>query len=226
MGFFSSAAALTTDPASGLQYRVAPRTSSAPARARLLLLHGVGGNEGNFDGIAEQLDPELEVVQVRGPLTLAAGQYAWFMVSFQTGSPVINAEQANTSRQQLISLIASLQSTRSLPTVIAGFSQGGIMSAGVALTSPASVSGFGLLSGRILPEIEPLLADSAALASVRGFIAHGEFDNKLPVDWAHKATAWLERLGVAHQVRLYPMGHELNRQVVADFAGWLQTLLG
>ncbi len=56
-------------------------------------------------------------------------------------------------------------------TVVAGFSQGGIMSASVALTRPEAVGGFGILAGRILPELEPAIADPAALRHLRAFIA-------------------------------------------------------
>jgi len=98
------------------------------------------------------------------------------------------------------------------------------MSAGVALTSPESVAGFGLLSGRILPEIEPLVASKQRLARLQGFVGHGEHDSKLPVDWAHRAHDWLDRLEVRHSLNLYPIDHGISAQMHADFLRWLASL--
>jgi len=92
---------------------------------------------------------------------------------------------------------------------------------GVGVTSPQLVGGFGLLSGRILPEIAPPLAVPQDLATLAGFISHGEFDDKLPLAWAEKAHRWLDELGVPHQLQLYPAGHQLTAAMVQDFCRWL-----
>ena len=219
---------LIQDPATGLRYRLRnARPDTAPA-ARLLLLHGVGSNETSLAAVAALIDPRVQVVLVQGPLTFAPGQHGFFEVSFQGGAPAINAAQAERSRQQLIALVRALRAQDgALParTVIAGFSQGGILSAGVGLSAPAGIAGFAVLSGRILPEIEPHIAPREALAGLSAFIAHGEFDNKLPVGWAERADQWLDALGVPHQTRRYPIGHELNADVVADFQQWLAGVL-
>ncbi|MGO4328188.1 alpha/beta hydrolase [Cupriavidus sp. 2TAF22] len=226
----------TEDSASGLRYRLRQAHPAAAPAGRLILLHGVGSNETSLAGLAALTDPRVQVVLVRGPLTFAPGQYGFFEVSFQGGAPAIDAAQADRSRRQLITLVRALHAldraegaeddAPPVRTVIGGFSQGGIMSAGVALSAPADVTGFAVLSGRILPEIEPHIAPRAALAGLSAFIAHGEFDNKLPVTWAQRAGQWLDALGVAHSLRRYPIGHELNENVVADFQQWLAGPLG
>lgn len=65
-------------------------------------------------------------------------------------------------------------------TVLAGFSQGGIMSASVALTQPQRVKPFGVLCGRILPEIAPHVPADIAEAGLHGLLVHGHADDKLP----------------------------------------------
>jgi phospholipase/carboxylesterase len=127
----------------------------------------------------------------------------------------------------MVSLLAALQSTyavRASSTVIAGFSQGGILSASVALSSPQSVAGFGLLSGRILPELEPHIAEPPRLAALKAFVGHGTHDTKLPVHWAERADALLSHLGVAHTLKLYPIDHGISAEMHADFMQWLTTL--
>ena len=225
---------LVSDPASGLGYCLRRAAGGVPS-ARVLLLHGVGGNERNLEALARDIDPRVEVLLVRGPLTLGPGQFAWFQVSFAGGEPSINAAQADQSRTRLITLIRSIRAsgetnpssnpTSIVPVVIAGFSQGGIMSASVGLSAPDAVRGFGLLSGRILPEIRPLLAPREALAHVNAFVAHGEYDNKLPVEWAQRADALLTEQGLPLTSRRYPIGHEINGDMASDFIEWLHPVL-
>ncbi|MGJ4748504.1 hypothetical protein ACQV5M_19240, partial [Leptospira sp. SA-E8] len=110
-------------------------------------------------------------------------------------------------------------------TVVAGFSQGGILSASVGLTAPERVQGFAVLAGRILPELEPMLASRDRLGRLHALIAHGRDDDKLPVSWAERAHAWLDTLGVAHALRLYPGGHGIGMTMAADFHDWVTPLL-
>lgn len=217
---------LQTDSATGLCYRLMQPQAATPRRC-LVLLHGVGGNELSVASLADDVAADTLVVLVRGPLTLGAQQFAWFQVAFTASGPRIVPEEAERSRQLLVDLLAELQQQHGVSpaqTVLAGFSQGGIMSAGVALTAPESVAGFGLLSGRILPEIEPLVASKERLAGLQGFVGHGELDSKLPVDWAHRAHDWLDRLGVRHSLKLYPIEHRISAQMHADFLDWWAAL--
>lgn len=218
---------LQTDPVSGLAYRLMePRPTAA--RRCLVLLHGVGSNELSVAALAEGAGADTLVVLAQGPLPLGPQQFAWFQVAFTASGPRIEATQAEHSRQALVQLLAHVQTQHTVParqTVLAGFSQGGIMSASVALTSPESVAGFGLLCGRILPEIEPMLANRERLSSLQGFVGHGEFDSKLPVEWAHRAHDWLNQLGVRHTLALYPVDHSIGAQMHADFVQWRQGLV-
>ncbi len=219
---------LIEDPTTGLRYRLRDAAHGSPPAARLLLLHGVGSNENSLAMVAALIDPRVQVVLVQGPLVFGPGQHGFFEVRFQGGAPAIDAAQAERSRQQLIALVRALHAQdgpRPARTVIAGFSQGGILSASVGLSAPADVAGFAVLSGRILPEIEPHIAPRPALGNLSAFIAHGNLDNKLPVAWAERADQWLDALGVAHLTRRYPIGHELNADVVADFRQWLAGVL-
>jgi len=221
---------LATDSDSGLQYRLRP-AAGRPA-GRLLLLHGVGGNETNLLNLADMIDPRVEIAFVRGPLTFAPNQHAWFPVRFGPNGPEIDAARAEASRVQLITLLRALSAhdaangIAALPTVIAGFSQGGIMSASVGLTSPTHVTAFAVLCGRILPEIDPLIASRDALSAVHALVMHGRFDDKLPVAWADTADAKLTALGVAHDTRLYDAGHELTAEMADDFSRWVGARAG
>lgn len=217
---------LQQSAAFGLAFRIRQPQPAQP-KGCVVLLHGVGGSELNLADLAAAIDPDTLVLLPRGRLEFASGQFGWFRVAFTPSGPSIVASEAEDSRLALIRFVEQVQTTFGIVpqhTVIAGFSQGGILSASVALSAPERVAGFGILSGRILPELEPHLADSAALAKLRGFIGHGEYDSKLPVIWAQRSDQLLNGLGVPHLTRLYPIDHAISAAMQADFLEWLHGL--
>jgi len=214
---------LLHDSATGLFYRLL-RPSGEPTSC-LVLLHGVGGDELNLAPLGTSAGGDTLVVLARGPLTIGPGQFAWFRVSFSAAGPAIDEVQAEDSRRIVASFIEQLQSTRGVApgkTIVAGFSQGGIISASVALSTPERVGGFGILSGRILPELEPRIASTERLSHLRAFIGHGSQDKTLPVSWAHRSDTLLSKLGVPHETNLYPIGHAISGQMQDDFVAWVR----
>jgi phospholipase/carboxylesterase len=209
-----------------LAFRIKQPQPSQP-KACVILLHGVGGSETNLIDLATGIGPDTLVVLPRGPLEFAPGQFGWFRVAFTAGGPRIVESEAEQSRLTLINFVEQLQSAYSIApqhTVIAGFSQGGILSASVALSTPERVAAFGVLSGRILPELQPHLADKQRLATLRAFIGHGEYDSKLPVVWAQRSDQLLTELEVEHLTQLYPIDHSISPAMQVEFLEWLQKL--
>lgn len=192
-----------------------------------MLLHGVGGNEENLAPLASLLPEDTLVILARGPRQIGPAQFAWFEVAFTENGPRINATQAEESRRRLIEFLDHIQTSHHLTpaqTVIGGFSQGGIMSASVGLTSPESAAGFALLSGRILPEIQTQLASRERLAHLQAFIAHGQLDTTLPPQWADKSDTLLKTLGLAHHSHRYPVGHRISSEMAGDFSAWIKEV--
>jgi phospholipase/carboxylesterase len=215
---------LHVEPVSSLAHRVRQGQTSQDKAPCLLLLHGVGANEGGFVELARQMDPRLTVILVRAPLELAPMSFAWFQVRFTASGPQIEATQAEASRVRLIDFIHRLPAMYGVDQeriFIAGFSQGGIMSASVGLTVPESVAGFGVLSGRILPEVLPLVERSPALETVQAFVSHGVHDQTLGIHFAHGARDVLGALGVPMAYHEYAAGHTLDRHMMTDFQQWL-----
>jgi phospholipase/carboxylesterase len=221
----NDARTLQQDAGSGLAFRA---LGPAAPEALLVLLHGVGGQELDLKDLAAASDPGVLSLLVRGPLTLDPGSFGWYRVGLTPQGPSLDFIQAEAGRLGLAAFLGNLQRETGLGperTVVAGFSQGGIMSAGLALTRPDLVAGFGLLSGRILPELAPRIAAREDLASLAGFISHGLRDNVLPPSWAERSEAWLTELGVTFQSRRYPAGHELTAEMARDFHAWMEGRL-
>lgn len=204
------------------------RPSLAQPHGLLLLLHGVGANPHGLEGVAREQDPGLHVVLPAGPLSLGPGAHGWFQVQFTPQGPVIRPEQAEASRLQLIRFVEEQQRRLGIDpeqTVIAGFSQGGIMSASVGLTAPERVAGFAILSGRILPEIEPLIPADIGKRLRSALVLHGHHDSKLPFSLAERAQERLRHHRVPHVLKGYAADHELSPAMRAGFRQWLEQTL-
>ncbi|MCP2025430.1 phospholipase/carboxylesterase [Flavobacterium sp. HSC-32F16] len=194
----------------------------------LILLHGVGGNEQNLFSFAAELPDNFVVVSARGPLTFGPNSFAWFQVDFSTGKPQINAEQAENARKLIIDFIEDLKTEISFDSkqvYLMGFSQGGIMSYSTALTAPEKVKGIAVMSGRLLPEIKPLLADEKRLEKLKILITHGKQDAVLNYQYALDASEFLKTKNLNPEFHSYEEGHTVNKQMFDDVNLWLKTNL-
>lgn len=194
----------------------------------LILLHGVGGNEQNLFSFARNLPDNFVVISARGPLTFGANSFAWFQVDFSTGKPQINEQQAENARKMLIDFIEDLKTEISFDpkqVYLMGFSQGGIMSYSVALTAPEKVNGIAVMSGRLLPEIKPFIADDKRLEKLKIFISHGKQDAVLNYQYAVDALDFLKTKKLNPEFHSYEEGHTVNQQMFDDVNHWLKTNL-
>jgi phospholipase/carboxylesterase len=190
----------------------------------LLLLHGIGSNEHDLYGLAPFLDERFLIISVRAPNTLGPESYAWFEADFTPQGPVINPEQAEASRKTLIAFLKEAITAYGADpkqVYLMGFSQGAIMSASVALTQPELVAGVVLMSGRILPEIQPLIASHEKLQGLPFLVVHGTVDMVLPITHGRASRELLSSLPVDLTYHEYPMGHEVNQESLSDVTAWL-----
>lgn len=192
----------------------------------LILLHGVGSNEADLFSLANQLPGKFLVISARAPIVLGENRFAWYQVDFSTGKPVYNPEQEAKSRSIIIQFIEQVKAKYNSEEVyLCGFSQGAIMSYSVALTRPDLVKGIAAMSGRLLEEIKPKIADSQDLKNLQIFILHGKNDKMLPLHYATSAEAYLKTLGIAPKLNQYEAGHEINNAMLNDLVNWLNNLI-
>ena len=190
----------------------------------LILLHGVGSNEQDLFSLANHLPDKYLIISARSPITQAPGHYAWYQVNFATGKPVFDLQQEESSRKMIIDFIAQLKKEYAFDehqVYLCGFSQGAIMSYSVALTRPDLVHGIAIMSGRLLEEIKPFVAEKQQLQGLKVFISHGTYDNTLGVQYAQQGEAYLKSLGLVPQMKMYADGHTINKDMLNDLVSWL-----
>ena len=211
-----------------LVHLVRPPIIEAGTPPLLLLLHGIGSNEHDLYGLAPFLDKRFLIISVRAPNILGPGSYAWFEADFTPQGPVINPEQAEASRITLITFLKEAITAYGADpkqVYLMGFSQGAIMSASVALTTPGLVAGVVLMSGRILPEIQSLIAPHEDLEGLPFLVVHGTVDMVLPITYGRASRELLSSLPVELTYHEYPMGHEVNQESLSDVTAWLSQQL-
>lgn len=193
----------------------------------LLLLHGYGSNEQDLFSFASELPDEYYVISARAPYDLQYGSYAWYAINFDADEKKFSDhEQAKTSRDLIAGFIDELIQNYAIDSqnvTLLGFSQGTILSYAVALSYPEKVQQVIALSGYLNAEIIANDYTGNNFSNLKMFISHGTADQVIPVDWARKAPAFLENLGIKTAYKEYPIGHGVSPQNFYDLKNWLEN---
>ncbi|WP_162301410.1 alpha/beta hydrolase [Cognatilysobacter segetis] len=198
-------------------------------RALLVLLHGVGGDERQLERLGARAPAGTVVVLPRGHRSISGGKWGWYRVGFSEDGPQIVEEEMLEALARLVEFVGQLQAHHDVTperTWVGGFSQGGILAAAAAMTAPQSVAGFAMLSGRLLPEVDPLVAQDARLQRLQALVVHGREDEVLPVSLAREGDDRLAALGISHETHLIAGGHALGPEMEDIAAGWLSGRIG
>src|SRR5262249_10840202 len=106
-------------------------------------------------------------------------------------------------------------------TVVAGFSQGGVMAYDLALRDPKRFAGLIALS-TWFPE--PLIESLPKLPEPDGsrvLVLHGPRDSMLPVERARDSREALRAFGVSIMYREFDMAHEIRQDALHVLLKWL-----
>ncbi len=192
----------------------------------IILLHGTAADENDLFSLAGQLPKDAIIVSARAPIELSKQSFTWYHLDIKTGEPVIDNQEADSSRKMIIAFIDQLaKQYHADPTQVylMGFSQGSIMSYSVALTAPTKVRGIIALSGRVLNEVKPMAASKSKLQRVAVFIGHGTKDKVLPIHYSRDAATYLSSLGIKPSYHEYPIVHTISAEELKDVNDWLRT---
>jgi phospholipase/carboxylesterase len=209
------------------------QTAPAPT-ASVVWMHGLGADGHDFAPIVAELELPVPTRFVfphapMRPVTINYGAVmrAWYDVRGLGGERREDAEGVRASAQQIEALVAR-ERERGVPAariVLAGFSQGGAMALHTGLRHRERLAGVLALSC-FLP-LADTLADEAAPANhdVPIFLAHGQFDDLIPMARARRTHETLTGLGYRVAWHDYPMPHSVCPEEIADISAWLTTTL-
>jgi phospholipase/carboxylesterase len=197
-------------------------------RAAVIWLHGLGADGHDFEPIVPELELEQAVrfvfphAPVR-PVTINNGMRmrAWYDI-FQFGGGPEDEAGIRASQKILEALVAAEKGKK---VVLAGFSQGGAIVLQTALRHAEALAGVVALS-TYLPLSTTVAAEAAAVnRRIPIFMAHGQYDDIIPLARAEASRDALERLGYSVEWHDYPMPHSVCAPEIADISRFLNRVL-
>ena len=213
-----------------LEIQTGPRPDAA-----VIWLHGLGADGHDFEPIVPELrlPPALQLrfifphAPVR-PVTLNQGMRmrAWYdIVRLDRGAEDAEGIRASESAVQQLMQEQTKLGIKTSRIVLAGFSQGGAIALQTALRFSAPLAGVLALS-TYLPLAEKLKEEAGeANRKTPIFMAHGQYDDVIPLARAEQSRKILADAGYDVEWRTYPMPHSVCAEEIADIASFLARIL-
>ena len=201
----------------------------------VIWLHGLGADGNDFVPIVQELSlPPLGIRFVfphapMRPVTINGGfvMRAWYDIAHQDLG-MKEDEQGVRQSQKMIEKLIAKEETRGVPMsriVVAGFSQGGVISLQTGLRQPERLAGVMSLSA-YLPLTSTIGKErNAANNNVPIFLGHGIADNIVPLPLGIASRDRLLKLGYDVDWHQYPMPHSVCAEELEDISAWLARVL-
>ena len=205
-------------------------------KTAIIWMHGLGANAHDFEPIVPYLNipPELGLRFVfpnapQRPITINGGYImpGWYDILSMSIDRSEDEAGIRDSEHAIQSLIQREQE-RGIPAekiLLAGFSQGGAMALHTGLRYSETLGGILALSCYV--PLLPTLAQERHPANqqIPIFMAHGQFDDIVPLALGQASAKQLRELGYQTEWRDYPMRHEVNMDEINDIGAWLRRTL-
>jgi len=197
------------------------------AQASIIWLHGLGANGDDFVPLVPQLKlpPDLAIRFIfphapTRPVTINFGYVmpAWYDIYSLNRDMQEDAEgikQSSTAITQLIEQEKKL-GIPSDKIILAGFSQGGAIALHTALHYPEKLAGVIALSTYVPLHKHFGLHTEKANSNTPIFMAHGEQDNIVPLEFAVLSKNLLQKSHYSVDWKTYPMAHSVSLEETKD----------
>lgn len=168
------------------------------------------------------LPTPVRVFVPQAPTPLGEG-FTWLPVRVAEGRTEELAAALEVMARRLAHLIEVFAEAR--PTlgrpIVAGFSQGGLLSFTLALRHPEQLARAFPSAGWIPPSLVPDLADPARFPPIRAL--HGTEDERIPIGPTRELVARLQAAGLDVELVEAPgVGHEMSPEMAAQLRAWLE----
>jgi phospholipase/carboxylesterase len=190
----------------------------------VVVMHGRGADANDLADIAPAIDRGYRFVFPNAPRPFEAYPGMTFGFTWFDGWPPVRNTIVE-SRDQLLAFIGEIINRYPTPArkvVIAGFSQGGMMSLDVGFRMTPAPAGIVVMSGALYEENLPEL-DTRKQTPV--LIIHGTQDDMIPVNAARRTRLVLEEHGVRPEYHELPMGHGITPDGLDVVANFIQKCL-
>ena len=209
---------------------------SSDATSCVIWLHGLGDSGAGFSPVVPVLnlpkDHQIRFVFPHAPeqavtINQGAVMRSWYDIKSMDLHHRADLNGVMASEKRLHALIQE-QINSGIPAdkiVLAGFSQGGVISLFSGLRYPQKLAGI-LAMSCYLPNPDALPTKlSAANQQTPILQHHGEQDEVVPISAGKKANTLLVAAGYQAQWQSYAMPHSVVAEQLVDIAAWLQMVL-
>jgi phospholipase/carboxylesterase len=205
------------------------REPAGEPEGAVVLLHGRGTDETDLHPLIDAIDPERRLLGVTpgAPLTdIAPGGRHWYVVE-QVGQP--DEETFIATMAQLSGFVDALLRERGIAwenTVVGGFSQGGAISLALALGTGRPRAAGLLAMSCFLPTVRGWRIDGRAKRGMPAYLAHGTYDNIIPVGFGRRVRDVLVEARLEVTYRETRVQHQIDPELLPEMRAWLLARTG
>jgi phospholipase/carboxylesterase len=203
--------------------------------AAVIWLHGLGADGHDFEPIVPELrlpvSLQLRFVFPHAPvrpvtINQRMRMRAWYDI-FQLGAGPEDEQGIRASEEFVGKLIAAekAKGIASKRIVVAGFSQGGAIALQTGLRYTERLAGILALSTYLPLSTNLGKERSEANRDLPIFMAHGSYDDVIPLVRAEQSRKALGEAGYNVEWHTYPMAHSVCAEEIADIASFLVKIL-
>ncbi|MFC0681329.1 alpha/beta hydrolase [Lysobacter korlensis] len=188
-------------------------------RPLLVLVHGFGGHEHDFDPFLPLLPDDYSIASVRAPFAHNRG-WAWYPRVPRTSELTFSAI-ANRAADALLGWV---RDQTGHPAVdLLGFSQGGSVAVHALRRDPAAIRAIVTLAGFRAPGRQAGDVELRAHPH-RAFFGHGGLDDVIPPQDADRLEAWLRRHTLLDAHRYPELDHWMSEAQFTDVGAFLANV--
>jgi len=209
---------------------------SSDADAAVIWLHGLGADGSDFVPIVSELilPAGLNIrfvfphAPVR-PITINQGyrMRGWYDI---TSLDIANRddEAGIIESSNVLTRLCDEQLAQGIAAehiIVAGFSQGGAIALYTGLRYPSALGGIMALSTYLPMQHRLQLEATAANRDTPVFMAHGQHDDVVALQFGQQTCTLLQQQGYRLQWQDYAMGHSVCMEEISDISDWLGSVL-
>ena len=199
--------------------------SGQPDEAKLplvIVLHGRGADANDLADLAPYIDDGFRFVFPNAPRRFEPAPGMTFGYTWFDGLPP-EQKSLEYSRNLLLEFIDEIVAKYPTPAgkiVLAGFSQGGMMSLDVGFRTKQKIAGIVVMSGALYEDDLPPFREEIPV-----LIVHGTLDEMINVNMARRARRVIEEHGVDVGYHEFPMGHQVSAESLAIVTEFIRKCL-